>query len=202
MSTDQQSQSESTRNRILGVAAQEILSHGFQSASIGSILRKSNVSKGCFYHHFETKQALGLAVLEESFIDIVRQIWEPIFESGNPLASLISLLKGEVLQLQQHDIKVGCPINNLAQEMSPIDDTFRQRIELIHHVWKQRLTKALQQSQQNGQMKKSVDAKAVATLTIATTQGAIGIAKNSQRKESFIEYTQGLVQYLSSLQIK
>ena len=136
MTADPQSQTESTRDKILGVAAQEILSHGFQSASIGSILRKSNVSKGCFYHHFETKQALGLAVLEESFIDIVRQIWEPIFDSDNPLAALISLLSGEVQQLEQHDVKLGCPINNLAQEMSPIDDDFRQRIELIHQVWK------------------------------------------------------------------
>lgn len=202
MTADPHSQTESTRDKILGVAAQEILSHGFQSASIGSILRKSNVSKGCFYHHFETKQALGLAVLEESFIDIVRQIWEPIFDSDNPLASLISLLSGEVQQLEQHDVKLGCPINNLAQEMSPIDDDFRQRIELIHQVWKQRLTKALKKSQQNGQMIASADAKAVATLTIATVQGAIGIAKNSQRKESFIEYTQGLVQYLTSLQLK
>jgi AcrR family transcriptional regulator len=202
MSSDPHTQTESARNKILCAAAEEILSNGFQSASVSSILRKSNVSKGCFYHHFETKQALGLAVLEESFIDIVRQIWEPIFESDDPLASLIALLSGQVKELEQHDVKLGCPINNLAQEMSPIDDAFRQRIELIHQVWKQRLTKALQKSKQNGQMLPTADAKAVATLTIATAQGAIGIAKNSQRKESFFEYTQGLVQYLSSLQIQ
>lgn len=202
MATQLDNPSETARDRILNVAAQEILVAGFQASSLGTILRKSKVSKGCFYHHFETKQALGLAVLEESFITIIKQIWEPIFDSANPLASLIDLLSGQIKNADDNDIKLGCPINNLAQEMSPIDDKFRQRIELIHQVWKQRLTKALEKSQQQQQMLNTVDAKSIATLTIATTQGAIGIAKNAQRKESFIEYTQGLVQYLTSLQIK
>ena len=191
---------ETARNKILDVAAQEILINGFQSASISEILRQAEVSKGCFYHHFPTKQSLGLAVLEESYIDKVKQIWEPIFSDENPLTALIDLFEHGFKSIDCEKIKLGCPINNLAQEMSPLDDRFRQRIELIYQVWKQRLAKALTKAQKNGYMKKDVDPNAVATLTIATTQGAIGIAKNSQHAGSFNEYTQGLISYLTSLQ--
>ncbi len=97
-------------------------------------------------------------------------------------------------------IKLGCPINNLAQEMSPIDEGFRERIETIYISWKSRLTESLQYCQKNGVMSKDIDASEVATLIMAVTQGAIGIAKNSQQPTSFSEYTRGLTQYLRALQ--
>ena len=200
MTTELPIQTETARSKILGIAAQEIFVHGFQSASISEILRKAEVSKGCFYHHFPTKQSLGIAVLEESYIDKVKQIWEPIFSSENPLAALIHLFQYGFKSVDCEKIKLGCPINNLAQEMSPIDNRFRQRLEFIYQVWKQRLTKTLKKAQDKGYMRNDVDPKAIATLTIATTQGAIGIAKNSQQAGSFTEYTQGLVDYLISLQ--
>ena len=66
MATDRELQAELTRSNILEIAAQEILRNGFQSSSIGEIIKKANVSKGCFYHHFSTKKELGYAVLDHS----------------------------------------------------------------------------------------------------------------------------------------
>ncbi len=201
MSPNRETQAASTRNKILMVAAEEILKNGFQSTSLGDILKQADISKGCFYHHFATKQELGYAVLDESLTEVKTEIWMPIINSGNPLQSVIDMLNSPGEFLDCESVKHGCPINNLAQEMSAIDEGFRARIETIYSDWKTHLTTALQRCQESGYMKKQTNPKHIATLIIATLQGAIGIAKNAQQPASFTEYTRGLVEYLTSLQI-
>lgn len=195
-------QAESTRVKILNFAAEEVLRSGFQSASVGEIIRKAGVSKGCFYHHFPTKQELGYAVLDEMFTRVKTEIWEPILSSDNPLESIINMYENPDHEVDCERIKHGCPINNLAQEMSPIDEGFRERIEIIYSSWKERLTESLHACQKKGYMNNDVQASDIATLIMAVTQGAVGIAKNSQQPESFTEYTRGLSQYLRELQIR
>jgi len=201
MELEKTSQAESTRINIIDCAANEILHVGFQSASIGSILQKAGVSKGCFYHHFPAKQDLGYAVLDELILKARSEMWEPLLKSENPLESIIHFYRQPANLLDSEIIKYGCPINNLAQEMSPIDEGFRSRIENSITEWNQQLANELQRFQKNGLMKRDVSASEIATLIIATTQGATGIAKNTQNPNSFIEYTHGLANYLCTLQL-
>ena len=200
MTQNRETQAEATRSKILMIAAEEILKHGFQSTSLGDILKRAQISKGCFYHHFATKQALGYAVLDESLTEVKTEIWLPIINSDNTLKSVIDMFSSPEQYLDCESVKHGCPINNLAQEMSPIDEGFRERIEAIYTDWKKHLSDALKRCQKNGFMTNDVEPDDIATLIIAVSQGAVGIAKNAQQPTSFSEYTQGLVNYLKSLQ--
>src|ERR1700755_3535966 len=56
---------ERTRERLLQAAFREIHRSGFQSASIDTILAATNVTKGALYYHFESKEALGHAIIDE-----------------------------------------------------------------------------------------------------------------------------------------
>ena len=199
MATHRDIQAEITREKIMTMAADEIYRVGFQAASVGEILRKLGVSKGCFYHHFPNKQDLGYAVLEESFSKLQAEIWEPALRSEDPLKAIIELFSNADKNLNCDRIKHGCPINNLAQEMSPIDEGFRKRVEKIYRTWRKHLTQALSRAQKKQAMAKDVDPSEVATLIMAVTQGAIGIAKNAQQPKIFKEYTRGLVHYLKTI---
>ena len=202
MATQRELQAESTRHKILDIAAQEILRCGFQSSSIGGIIKKAKISKGCFYHHFSTKKELGYAVLDHSIEHIKTDVWEPMLKSENPLAAIINMFSNPEQYLDCDTVKLGCPVNNLSQEMSPIDEGFRERIENMYAEWRTHLSASLRGSQHNGNMKNDVSADEIATLIIAVTQGATGIAKNAQQAKCFIEYSHGLVKYLKSLKIK
>ena len=59
-----QQRSEETRARILEAAIKQFSNRGFAAASVDDICTEAGVSKGAFYHHFETKQALFLALLD------------------------------------------------------------------------------------------------------------------------------------------
>lgn len=59
-----QQRSEETRTRIMNSAVRLFSNRGFNKASVDDICRKAGISKGAFYHHFESKQALFLALLD------------------------------------------------------------------------------------------------------------------------------------------
>jgi AcrR family transcriptional regulator len=59
-----QHRSEETRGKIMEAAIRLFSNRGFNTASVDDICAEAGVSKGAFYHHFESKQALFLALLD------------------------------------------------------------------------------------------------------------------------------------------
>jgi AcrR family transcriptional regulator len=59
-----QQRSEETRTKIIDAAIKLFSTRGFNAASVDDICKEAGISKGAFYHHFESKQALFLALLD------------------------------------------------------------------------------------------------------------------------------------------
>ena len=59
-----QQRSEETRARIIEAAIKLFSARGYNAASVDDICEAAGISKGAFYHHFESKQALFLALLD------------------------------------------------------------------------------------------------------------------------------------------
>ncbi|HSB02598.1 MAG TPA: TetR/AcrR family transcriptional regulator [Anaerolineales bacterium] len=59
-----QQRSEETRARILESAIKSFSQRGYNKASVDHICAEAGISKGAFYHHFESKQALFFALLD------------------------------------------------------------------------------------------------------------------------------------------
>jgi AcrR family transcriptional regulator len=70
MNRPQQARSEETRTRILQVAMDLFSREGFEAAGVAEICEKCGISKGAFYHHFATKQAVFLELLEKWLADL------------------------------------------------------------------------------------------------------------------------------------
>lgn len=59
-----QQRSEETRTRLLEAAFKCFANFGYNAASVDQICTEAGVSKGAFYHHFPSKQAVFLALFE------------------------------------------------------------------------------------------------------------------------------------------
>jgi AcrR family transcriptional regulator len=66
-----QQRSEETRTKIMDAAIKLFSTRGYNKASVDNICEEAGISKGAFYHHFKSKQALFLALLDGwlQFID-------------------------------------------------------------------------------------------------------------------------------------
>src|ERR1700741_3384435 len=127
---------ERTRERLLQAAFREVRRSGFQSAGIDTILAATNVTKGALYYHFDSKEALGYAIVDEIIAKLVRDRWlRPLLSEGQPIDILIGIVRR--IPARPEDVRVSCPLLNLAQEMSPLDEQFRKRLEKIFIAWQE-----------------------------------------------------------------
>lgn len=191
---------QATRRLLLEAAFAEIYEHGFQAASLENILAQTGVTKGALYHHFRNKQALGYAVVDEVLAPIMRQRWiEPMGSSDDPVATFHQILDRMRQEKGFEKVQWGCPVNNLAQEMSPLDEGFRQRIQRIFDSWQQAIEGALRRGQRAGTLRDDLDPERVAFFIVAAFEGTLGLAKNRQREDLLDAGMYGIEQLLRGL---
>lgn len=178
----------------------EIHRQGFQAASIANILADTGLTKGALYHHFPTKQALGLAVIDEVIRErLDRLIFKSLRESDHPVETLLEIIATIDEWRPANFIDLGCPLNNLMQEMSPLDEAFKDHLNAVLMFWKDAVENALQRGKEQGVVRTEVDCKAVALFVVSAWEGCIGIAKNLQSAEAFSLCMRQLHGYIRSL---
>jgi AcrR family transcriptional regulator len=189
---------ERTRERLLQAAFREVYRSGYQSASLDTILAAAGVTKGALYHHFDSKEALGYAIVEEIIFPDLRVKWLRPLQNGNdPIDALTSIVQSE--SVRPEDVRGGCSLNNLAQEMSPLDEGFRKRLAMVFHAWQQGIATALREGQTQGRVRRDVKPAEAAGFLIATLEGYASLAKNAQDPKVMKEGIRNMVGWLQSL---
>lgn len=190
-----------TRTRILWAAFEEFHRNGFQGGSLNHIVEKSRSTKGALFHYFENKNELGYAVLDEVIGPLGHERWiAPIEDSADPIAAIQGTLRAHMKEdMESGHYRLGCPLNNLAQEMSPLDEGFRKRIEGYYNEWRRAIAAALERGMKEGKVRKGILASDVAALVVAGQMGIWGTGKNSLDPELMREASEALCGYLQSL---
>jgi TetR/AcrR family transcriptional repressor of nem operon len=189
-----------TRDKLLKAAFEEIYRRGFQAASLETILAKAGVTKGALYHHFPDKASLGYAVVDEVVKGLLLERWgvlEP--PTGDPVTSLQRILRGRAAGLTTREVELGCPLNNLAQEMSPLDQRFRRGVNATFDIWTDAVAKDLKRGQAEGTVRREVDARKIAAFVVASIEGSFGLAKGAQSAAMLRANLEVLSSFLESL---
>lgn len=189
-----------TRNDILQSAFKEIYVHGFQAASLSRILANVNHTKGALYHHFSNKKKLGLSVIEEMINKRMYEFFmKPLEGVENPIPVLCAIFQLKADTLSPEEIKFGCPLNNLTQEMSSIDSDFHISLKKLTDLWIVTITNALELGKTHNNVRKNVDSNGAALLIVASVEGAFGLGKTSDDPDFFEQCMQQLQNYVNTL---
>lgn len=189
-----------TRLALLNAAFDEINQHGFQAASLARIINETKVSKGALYHHFPSKLEMGYAVVDELVANSVKEMWiTPLNQADNIIDALLSQIDTVIGKRNEKNICFGCPVNNLAQEMSSIDEGFRERINSIFDLWRTTIDEKLKEGQKNGSVKETISTEASAYFIVAAIEGATSLAKNAKSVEVLRTSLQGLKEHIQTL---
>ncbi|MFA7091363.1 MAG: TetR/AcrR family transcriptional regulator [Arcobacteraceae bacterium] len=183
-----------TRKNLIDSAFDEIYSKGYQGASLTTILKNAKVHKGSMYHFFENKKDMALVCIKEKIYERFVQRYSLILalESGY-LEAFIDGLK----DTSQRDFNKGCPIANIVQEMSNIDEDFKVLMEEIYQSFRKNIKDILDISIQKNEMIKC-DTTKLALYIASTLEGAILSAKATGNIQDYIDVVDILSSYIMS----
>ncbi len=168
-----------TRQRIIMAALEMFYEKGFNSTSIADILSRTQVHSGSLYHFFPGKQDLLIAVLEfyrdgirENLLDIA---WVNV---DDPIEKIFALLDGYRTGLLMSDFRHGCPIGNLALEISEPDPRIRDLLQINFTNWIAAIETCLEEA--GDRLPADTDRRALAEFILTTMEGAIMQARTAQ----------------------
>jgi len=193
---------DATRRRILEAAFAEFYKNGFQGGSLNHIVKSAGTTKGALFHHFSGgKQELGYAVVEEIIGPLLEQRWlDAVKESNDPVSDLKKAFRHYVkTDIKSGSFLQGCPLNNVAQEMSPLDEGFRKRIDNLYATWRRSYAAALADGMKAGKVRKDIVPQNVAALVVAAQMGIWGTGKSSRSAELMTQAGEAVCGYLDSL---
>lgn len=191
---------ERSRKEILDAAFIEIFTRGFQGVSVDDIVRKTTLTKGAFYHQFPTKLDLGYALVEEVIQPMITERWiKPLDSYKNPLEGILSQLKKLIGQCEPAHLRLGCPLNNLVQEMAPVDSGFKKRLQAALNHWIDEIEKHLKRAKSEGYIRADVNTKQVAQFVVMSHEGFYGLLKGLDDPKAFDALFGSLKTYFSTL---
>lgn len=191
---------EKTRQHILDVAFLQVFTHGFQGVSVDDIVKKTSLTKGAFYHHFPTKLDLGYALVDDVIKQMIIERWiKPLEAYKNPLEGILRQLKVLIGNADPKDLRLGCPLNNLVQEMAPIDAGFKERLQTALNLWIMELDKQLKRAKKEGFLQKDVNTKQVAHFIVMTHEGFYGMLKGLDDPKIFDALFDSLKRYFETI---
>jgi len=140
----------------------------------------------------------GCGIIRPNYLRFYRELdcWE-----GHPIDKLqehLGFLSGRATD---EEVALGCPLNNLVQEMSPIDEEFRLHMKIIIDNIHDSITAALRRGQAAGLVRSEINAEAIARFYFATIEGAYSIAKVHKEAAAFRSNMAMLHQFLDTLKV-
>ena len=168
-----------TRDQILDAAGRLIHLQGYHCTSLDDVLRQSGVGKGNFYYHFKSKEELGYAIIDRLVRGFVERTLEPAFADPevDPIAQIHGLLDRVHDTQRQRNCIGGCPMGNLASELSDVHEGFRKRLAEVFVAWRVRMAQALRRGQAEGLLSPDFNPEGAAYFLVAALEGAILMSK-------------------------
>jgi TetR/AcrR family transcriptional repressor of nem operon len=189
---------EGVRARFLDVAAELFQSRGYCATGMQAIFEEAGVTAGAFYHHFEGKKDLALAVIEERVAAEVEQTWvAPVKEAKTTLDGVTTVFKSIAAQLAARSAVRGCPLNNLTLELAFADPDFQAGLARVFANWQSELEAKLKHDMNEQVLPRSKPGP-LAAYIIAVYSGAMALCKVHQSPAPLLQCLPELRDRLSS----
>jgi len=155
---------------------------GYTAVGVSDVCATAGVNKGSFYHFFPSKVDLALAVIDAHWAATREIIDEQLGGEGPPLERLHRFLDSSYRHHQDRKKEcgtvLGCPLGNLAVEMSTQDPRLRDRLRGVFDKQVDRFESVLAEAVECGDLP-AFDTRAAAGSLVALLQGTLMLAKIS-----------------------
>ena len=173
-----------TRQRILEVAAHAFAEHGYAGISLNDVIRRTGLTKGGFYFHFDSKAELALAVSTTSATAPVPARWSRPAQHERAVDQIEAIVRQIVAD------KTGDPsmaaLGRICQELAGAEPSLRGQLGHFEG-WFTTSEELLRAAQAEGSMDPSVDVEKAAWFLVTSFVGADFVS--DLRGDDLAQYT-------------
>jgi TetR/AcrR family transcriptional regulator, transcriptional repressor for nem operon len=169
---DDSRQALETRERLLQTAFQLFHEQGYHATGVATILREAGVNAGSMYHFFSSKDDLLLKVLEFALGYLEPMVMAPAeAATDEPLERVFVLLNQYRDWIGANQCRMGCPIGNLALEVSDGNPQARELIHRNFENWAGRVEGWLRSAK--GELPAGTDLRRLARFVLTVMEGGL-----------------------------
>ncbi|WP_147943646.1 TetR/AcrR family transcriptional regulator [Microbispora sp. CSR-4] len=168
-----------TRSRIVTAASDLMYVKGVRATTLDDVLAASGVSKSQLYHHFDGKDALVRAVID----NVGERVIEREREALGHVSTIRGLRRWRDALVQNNALRhgaYGCALGSLASEVSDHDAVAREALSRLFNEWQGLLAGVLRRLQDGGGLAPEASADQLATGLMAALQGGYMLAQTAR----------------------
>src|SRR2546423_7189114 len=165
------------RRALLKAGTRLMLARGFAATSVDDVCRETGVTKGSLFHYFDTKEALGAAVLDEYLARVFAKLDEVRAASKDPLARLVASLRFLADAAQVYPLREGCLLGRFSQELAETHPRIRGQCARAFDRFRGAVALDLRAAAKQRGLR--IDAASLAEYVLAVFEGAVVLARAS-----------------------
>jgi TetR/AcrR family transcriptional regulator, transcriptional repressor for nem operon len=161
-----------TKQQLLEQGMAMLLREGYHHLGIAAVLDATDIPKGSFYHHFESKEDFGLQAIDLYMKQVHAGLDQCLGDEGLPPLQRVRRFFELSAEKYRTEGYLGCLLGGLGQELSGVSEVFRRKVEQCFSEIAQRIAGCLAQAVQRGDLPKETDAQRMAQLLVNCWEGA------------------------------
>jgi len=167
-----------SRDKLIAVARHLILERGFSAMSVNDVCTAAGVTKGSFFHHFESKEILGEAVLDEFWQNVQDgQVNAAYRNVDTPIARLLGYIDHAIDTYQQPELRSGCLLAVYVSELRETHPRLYQKCIPHFLSWKSDFVLLIQDAVAQLPVKDRLDVEGWAEFYISSLEGALILSR-------------------------
>jgi len=176
-----------TRQKLLAATLQLMLRQGYASTTVDQICAEAGLTKGSFFHYFESKETIARAAVD-AFAQMGTDLYSPAWsEPGlDPLEQLHRLLDIMITFNERPDQPCVCMVGMMSQELAAVNPDMRAACEGHLKDWADRVTRMLTEAKKIHKLRTKFDPEKIAWFLNSLWQGSMLIGKTRESPEMVI----------------
>jgi len=163
-----------TKTRILEAAEPIMIAKGFHALGIAEVLEAAKIPKGSFYHHFESKEAFGVALIEH-YAGEHNAFMRDFFQKRDlkPSDRILAWFGMSLSRAAGRAYGPLCLICKLSAEVSTFGEPMRAALAEETAFGRGLLVEAIREGQAGGNIGKAFSSEELADLMLSAWTGAL-----------------------------
>lgn len=168
-----QERGRATRRQIVEVGRRLFSAYGYHATSLADIQAATGLTKGAFYHHFDSKEALCLSVLEAAAEDYEREWLASARSEDSAEGRLVAMLDAAV-RLNARPEWCNCALMAvMAGELTDADGAILPAVRAWWVGWLEAWREAIADAQEAGLVGVSIKPSVAAEWVAGSLLGAV-----------------------------